>query len=79
MLLKLSRLKVGQHAVVRSVSGEGALRLRLLELGFTPGTSLVLQKRAPFGDPLQIRLRGFDLTLRAADAAWIAVETEARW
>lgn len=76
MLVSLDELKEGQSARVRQVGGEKKLRLRLLELGLTEGCELTLLKRAPFGDPLQIRLRGFDLTLRAADARVIQVKSE---
>ncbi len=74
MLLSLSALSVGKPAVIRRVSGEPALRRRLLELGLIPGTVLLVRKRAPFGDPLQLHLRGFELTIRGADAENIQVE-----
>lgn len=54
--------------------GSGALRRRLLEMGLTPGTDVTLRKRAPLGDPLELSLRGYELSLRAADALHIEVE-----
>lgn len=75
-MTSLSSLQEGQTAVVRTVGGEGKLRRRLLEMGFLPGTVLSVQKRAPFGDPLQIFLRNFSLTVRASDASYIQVQTE---
>lgn len=76
MLRQLSALLPGQFAVIREVSGEPRLRRRLLELGLLPGTVLTVRKRAPFGDPVQLRLRGFSLTLRASDAGNIRVEVK---
>lgn len=75
----LSELKIGQQAAVISVGGEGPVRLRLLDMGLIPGTSIRIQKKAPLGDPIQINLRGYELTIRLADAENIAVaakETE---
>lgn len=73
---QLSSLLPGRSAVIREVSGEPRLRRRLLELGLLPGTVLTVCKRAPFGDPIQLRLRGFSMTLRATDAANIRVEVK---
>lgn len=76
MLRRLSTLRTGQSAVIREIDGEARLRRRLLELGLLPGTMLTVSKRAPFGDPMQLHLRSYALTLRASDAAWIAVEVK---
>ncbi len=73
-MIPLSYLQEGQSAVVRTVGGEPSLRRRLLEMGLLPGTVLTVQKRAPFGDPLQLSLRHFSLTVRASDASHIQVE-----
>ena len=70
----LSALPAGQTAVIIAISGSGALRRRLLEMGLTPGTDVTLRKRAPLGDPLELSLRGYELSLRAADALHIEVE-----
>lgn len=71
--VNLSELQVGQTAKILSVDGEGALRRRFLEMGLTPNTSVTVQKIAPFGDPIQITLRGYELTLRIDDAKKIQV------
>ncbi|MGI6199959.1 MAG: FeoA family protein [Christensenellales bacterium] len=70
----LSLLKVGRMGRVRALSGEGALKRRLLDMGFVPGTTVRMLKKAPFGDPVQVRLRGYSLTLRTRDAKDIWIE-----
>ena len=72
--MKLSALPVGKCARITAVGGEGALRLRLLDMGLIPGTVVRVQKVAPLGDPIQIRQRGYELTIRKEDAAKIDVE-----
>ena len=69
--MTLDQLKIGQSGVIVSVGGEGALRGRLLDMGLTPRTAVRLQKIAPMGDPIEILVRGYELTLRKADAAQI--------
>lgn len=76
MLRQLSTLTAGRSAVIREIRGEAILRRRLLELGLLPGTVVTVRKRAPFGDPMQIHLRGFELTLRASEAGKICVEVQ---
>ena len=78
--MTLNELKVGSTAVIKTVGGEGALRCRLLDMGLIPRTWVTLQKVAPMGDPIEIRVRGYELTLRAEDARNILVapETEAQ-
>lgn len=66
--MTLNDLKVGESGVIRAVGGEGALRLRLLDMGLIPRTAVMLQKVAPLGDPIQIQIRGYELTLRREDA-----------
>ena len=66
--MTLDKLPIGQTATVRVVGGEGALRRRLLDMGITPKTSILMRKKAPLGDPIEICLRGYELTLRADDA-----------
>lgn len=76
--MTLNELKVGQSAAISAVGGEGALRCRLLDMGLTPRTKVTLQKVAPMGDPIQITVRGYELTLRVEDAKQITVgEVEA--
>ena len=72
--MKLSELKVGQSAKITHVGGEGALRLRFLDMGLIPRTEVKLVKVAPMGDPIEIYLRGYELTLRKDEAEWIEVE-----
>lgn len=62
--------------MIRSVGGQGALRRRLLEMGLTPGTRVMVQKMAPSGDPIEIHIRGYQLTLRKDDASRIAIVSE---
>ena len=66
--MTLNELKVGQSGTILSVGGDGALRCRLLDMGLIPHTRVTLQKVAPMGDPLEIRIRGYELTLRVEDA-----------
>lgn len=72
----LNELKIGQTAKIKKVGGEGALRLRFLDMGLIPKTMVTLMKVAPMGDPIEIRLRGYELTMRIDEAKWIEVETE---
>lgn len=74
--MTLDELKIGATAVIKAVGGEGALRCRLLDMGLTPHTSVTLQKVAPMGDPIQIRVRGYELTLRVEDAKKIELSAE---
>lgn len=66
--MTIDDLKIGQSGVIDTVGGEGPLRLRFLDMGLIPGTRVVLQKVAPMGDPIQIRVRGYELTIRREDA-----------
>lgn len=72
--MTLDELKIGQKGKIHAVGGEGALRNRLIDMGLIPRTEVVLKKVAPMGDPMEIRLRGYELTLRREDAAKITVE-----
>ena len=74
--MTLNELKVGESAVITAVGGEGALRCRLLDMGFIPHTRVTLQKVAPMGDPIEIMVRGYELTLRVDDAKKIEVRAE---
>ena len=75
--MTLDKLPVGQEAVITRVGGEGALRCRFLDLGLIPKTRVLVRKTAPMGDPLELRLRGYTLTIRKSDAQQIEVEVEA--
>jgi ferrous iron transport protein A len=74
--MTLNQLKVGNSAVITTVGGDGALRCRLLDMGLIPHTRVTLQKVAPMGDPIEIRVRGYELTLRVEEAQKIEVEDE---
>lgn len=71
--MTLDKLKIGSSAVIRSVGGEGALRLRLLDMGLIPRTKVTMRKIAPMGDPIEINIRGYELTLRIEDAMNIEI------
>ncbi len=70
----LSDIKIGQSAVIKKVGGSGALRQHFLDMGIIPGGTLQLMKYAPLGDPMELRINDFELTLRLADASLIEVE-----
>lgn len=71
--MTLSELKAGKEGIITKVGGEGALRLRLLDMGIIPHTRVKVQKTAPLGDPIQIFLRGYNLTIRKDDASVIEI------
>ena len=72
--MTLKNLTVGKRGRVITVDGEGLLRRRLLEMGITPKTVITVQKVAPMGDPMELFLRGYVLTIRLAEAEKIIVE-----
>ena len=72
--MTLKDLKIGKSGIVLAVGGEKALRRRLLEMGITPRTTVTVKKAAPMGDPIEILLRGYVLSLRLEDAKKITVE-----
>lgn len=71
--MTLDELKIGGSAVITAVGGDGALRLRLLDMGLIPRTRVSMVKIAPMGDPMEITVRGYVLTLRREDAAKIEI------
>ena len=71
--MTIDDLKIGQSGTIDKVGGEGALRLRFLDMGLIPGTAVRLQKIAPMGDPIQIQVRGYELTIRREDARRITL------
>ena len=74
--MTLDELSVGHSGVITQVGGEGILRCRLLDMGLIPNTRVTVQKIAPMGDPMEIRLRSYELTLRMDDAAQIEILPE---
>ena len=72
--MTLRELKIGESAVVTQLGGEGALRQHFLDMGMIPGAEVTVQKMAPMGDPMELKIHGYELTLRLADAEKIQVE-----
>ena len=72
----LSQLSIGEGGKIVKVNGEGAIRRRLFDMGVTPGAGIYFRKKAPFGDPIEISLRGYELTLRKSEAACVVVELD---
>ena len=70
----LDLFEIGEIGVVRKVAGEGQIKRRLFDMGITPGAEARLRKRAPLGDPIEITIRGYELTLRKAEAACVLME-----
>ena len=76
--MTLNELKTGASGTITVVHGDGALRCRLLDMGLIPHTHVTLQKVAPMGDPIEIRVRGYELTLRVEEAEKIEVEVDGK-
>ncbi|MDR1840358.1 MAG: ferrous iron transport protein A [Holophagales bacterium] len=72
--MTLKDLPIGKSGTVLAVGGEKSLRLRILEMGITPGTTVTVKNAAPMGDPLELFLRGYVLSLRLEDAEKITIE-----
>ena len=72
--MTLKDLKPGQSAVVKKWTGEGAVKRRIMDMGLTKGTEILVRKVAPLGDPLELTVRGYELSVRKADAEMIEVE-----
>ncbi len=70
----LKDVKIGKTAKVVKVHGEGAVRRRIMDMGITKGVEIYVRKVAPLGDPLELHVRGYELSLRKADAEMIEVE-----
>ena len=74
--MTLDELEIGREAVITKVGGEGALRFRFLDMGLIPKTKVQVRKVAPMGDPIELRIRGYELTIRKEDAGNIEVGPE---
>jgi len=72
--MTLDKLPIGKKAKITTVGGEGELRFRLLDMGLVPRTVVTVRKVAPMGDPIEIYIRGYELTLRLDDAEKIEIE-----
>ena len=70
----LGDVKIGESATVKRLRGEGATKRRIMDMGITKGTDIKVRKLAPLGDPLELTVRGYELSLRKADAEMIEVE-----
>lgn len=69
----LKDLRVGQSATVLKLEGEGAIRRRIMDMGITKGTEILIKRVAPLGDPLELTVRGYQLSIRKADAKKILI------
>lgn len=74
MIKRLDEFHIGEVGQVIKVEGEGRLRRRLFDMGVTPGATILLKKKAPLGDPLEVTLRGYELTLRKSEANLVILE-----
>ena len=70
----LKDVKIGKTAKVVKLHGEGALKRRIMDMGITKGVEVYIRKVAPLGDPLEVNVRGYELTIRKADAEMIEIE-----
>lgn len=71
---KLDEVPVGKTVTVAKIAGQGAIRRRIMDMGITKGVTLFVRKVAPFGDPMEVFVRGYELTIRKSDANIIFVE-----
>lgn len=76
MIKLLSKMAIGEKGKVVKVNGEGAIRRRLFDMGVTPNADVYFRKKAPLGDPIEITLRGYELTLRNTEASCVEVEIQ---
>ena len=72
----LDQFDIGETGVVRSVTAEGNVKRRLFDMGVTPGAEIFMRKRAPLGDPIEITIRGYELTLRKNEAICVTMEVK---
>lgn len=72
----LSDFAVGESGKIVKVEGEGKIRRRLFDMGVTPQAEIAMRKKAPLGDPIEVTLRGYELTLRKLEAACVEVEVQ---
>lgn len=72
----LSDFIIGEQGVIKAVAGDGRIRRRLFDMGVTPGAEVYLRKKAPFGDPIEVTIRGYELSLRKTEAAAVTMEVK---
>ncbi len=73
----LDEFQIGESGVVKAVGGEGKIKRRLFDMGITNGAEIFLRKKAPLGDPIEVTIRGYELTLRKTEAACVTMEVKA--
>ena len=73
-IVSLAQVDVGTSGTIKAVQGEGRIRRRLFDMGLTPGAELFVRKRAPLGDPIELTLRGYELTVRRAEAEFVQIQ-----
>ncbi len=76
MIISLKELKPNESAVIKSIGGSGPIRRRLMDMGVTPGAKIIMKKVAPLGDPIEIHIRGYELSIRKSEADQITVEKQ---
>lgn len=72
--MNLSEVKVGSTVIIQKIEGEGAYKRRIMDMGLTKGTSLYIRKVAPLGDPIEVTVRGYELSVRKNDAQCVIVK-----
>lgn len=70
----LDKFLIQEEGIIKSIGGEGKIRRRLFDMGVTPGAKVLLRKKAPLGDPIEISIRGYELTLRKTEAELVTLE-----
>ena len=76
MQKQLDEFAIGETGVVKAVGGEGKIKRRLFDMGITSGAEIFLRKKAPLGDPIEITIRGYELTLRKTEAQFVVMEVK---
>lgn len=76
MIKKLSEFQIGETGIIKKVEGEGRIRRRLFDMGVTPGANVTLIRKAPLGDPMEVNLRNYELTLRKNEADLVVMEVK---
>lgn len=70
----MDEMEIGSSGIIKNILGEGRIRRRLFDMGITPGAEVFLRKKAPLGDPIEITIRGYELTLRKNEANLVVLE-----
>ena len=70
----LDQFSIGETGVVKAIVADGKIKRRLFDMGITPGAEIYMRKRAPLGDPIEVTLRGYELTLRKSEAVCVTME-----